>query len=250
MDFNIDDLVDFTDTVPKTVEKCYMKDGKKILYDSTTVDYYVTMRKRKIDPITSYELDPDYAFEFPYEWDPYTGERKDRDPFGSLWFDPNALIYNFYVSRLRLLWKDAADETTGFYQGYYDSGLGAGDDLFIASRGTYPELYTFRLPIIDCYLTNDHSRAIPTMGPKLTDEEIKQIEILANKTSNDTYKKLYKRNRPSVTKMKYLYDQALDKTPDISMFVDIETASKLSETKLNEFRSKANMYAVEQLKVL
>ena len=58
---------------------------------------------------------------------------------------------------MRELWHNETDEgeNGGFWQGYYGNAVGAGEKFLVPGRGIHPEWYLFRLPIIDCYLTNN-----------------------------------------------------------------------------------------------
>ena len=181
-----------------------------INYAHKTVEYYKNLRKVKIDPITDKIVTDDCCFKFYDQWDPYTGERKGADPYGPLYFDPDTLIKYFYSNRLRKLWVDPIDEATGYYQGYYDDGVGGGEDFLIEGRGHHPEWYLFRLPIIDCYLTTDHKDQVITFGPKLTDEEIMNIEKEAEKNPGN-YIKNYGKPRPQLSLLKHYYDEAIKK---------------------------------------
>lgn len=222
-------------------EICYLKNGKKITYDHRTEEYYRILRMRKLDPITNHEVDESTGFIFEYEWDPYTGERLDKDPYGPLYFDPDQLIKYFYTNRLSKLWVDPVDDINGYFEGYYDDGVGAGEEFFIPGRGFHPEWYLFRLPIIDCYLTKDHNQQIITMGPKLTESEIIEIDRKA-KMKGNSYKQMFSSERPSLIEIKKLYDQAISKNPYI------ENANSLNDNELQQAKSDINISAVEQLK--
>ncbi len=193
----------------------YVQHG--INYNSHTTHYYKTLRQTKRDPITNDLVDEKLAFRFKYRWDPYTGERLDEDPYGPLLFDCDNLIKHFYETRLNNLWVKPVDDGAGFQlEGYYDDGLGAGEEFHIQSRGHHPERYCFRLPIPDCYLSVDHTDKFITFGPKLTDQEIEEIEKLANKSSSN-YRKAYGKNRPSLTQMKRFYDAAISQRPEVTV---------------------------------
>ena len=183
-------------------------------YDEDTTEKYRVLRLRKMDPISFIELDEEYAFKFHHIWDPYTGERlNEKDSNGPLYFDPDIIIKHFHTKRIDKLWVEPKDDSTGFYEGYYDDGVGAGEDFFVGGRGHHPEWYLFRLPIIDCYLTKSNNNQFITFGPKLTDNEIKEIQRLAEKKP-DNYKRQFGYNRPSLIEMKKLYDIAISKTPN------------------------------------
>lgn len=213
MDFNESLLVDFSfmDDV-KTPDPVIVEKKPVIEYDKETTERYRVLRLRKMDPITYTETDEHCAFQFKYKWDPYTGERQEEDPNGPLCFDPDVLIKYYYTKRVDKLWVHPRDETQGYYEGYYDDGVGAGDEFFLAGRGSHPEWYNFRIPIIDCYLSKDHNKQFITFGPKLTDDEIIEIDRLAN-SRKDNYKSLFGHKRPSLGYMKELYDIAISVAP-------------------------------------
>lgn len=245
IDFDDDEImVDFSDVIEDQIksEEEIVKPNLPI-YDHTTREKYRVFRKRKMDPISYMDLDDNYAFKFKYKWDPYTGERTGEDPDGPLYFDPDILIHTFYIKRLSKLWNSPVDEiNTGYYEGYYDDGVGCGEEFNIPSRGTHPEWYLFRLPVIDCYLTEDHNSQYITLGPKLTDDEIIEIERLANLRKNN-YKSIFGKDRPSLTKMKKLYDISISKTP----ILPDDLRDKLTEDKLKEYYDKINREAVDSL---
>ncbi len=191
--------------------------GNAIEYDNDTILYYRALRTSKIDPILDIEVDERYAFKFPYEWDPYTGERLEKDPYGSLYFDPDSLIKYFWSKRLENLWYQPSDEDGGYFEGYYGDAIGNGPNFKVKGRGNFPEWYIFRIPICDCYLTKDNNHQFVTFGPKLTNDEIEELYNLAIKKDRimgrSTYKKLFGKNRPDLLKMKKLWDQATSKNP-------------------------------------
>ena len=240
-------LVDFDDDIQINIPNNNLY---SIEYDSTTTEFYRVTRERKLNTILQNDINfyPEKSFKFPYQWDPYTGERTNLDPYGSLCFHPDDLIYYFYLKRLDILWTDPKDETGGYYEGYYGDALGSGNDIFVNGRGSYTELYLFRLPIIDCYLHKKHDMSIITMGPKLTDLEIAEIDKLANIYYKDNYYITYGKNRPSLSRMKYLYDQAISKFPDLSLIgIDINNKNIKSEM-IQEYRNNTNRNAVDLLK--
>lgn len=203
--------IGFKDDSP-TNEVLPVTETKEPEYDMATKEKYRVLRNIKQDPITYYQLNDVNAFKFEFKWDPYTGIRQESDKDGSLYFDPDVLIKHFYTKRLDKLWIEPSDESQGYFQGHYDYGVGLGDDFDLIGRGQHPEWYLFRLPIIDCYLTKDHNKQFITFGPRLTDEEIKEIDDLAA-LRPDNYLKLFGANRPSLVAMKKLYDNAISKTP-------------------------------------
>lgn len=213
----------------------------KIDYDKVLFEKYKAYRLMKMDPISYSEVEDEYAFKFKYSWDPYTGERLDIDSNGPLCFDPDNLINHYYTNILTKLWVQPSDEKGGFYEGYYDDGAGAGEDFYLPSRGYHPEWYLFRLPIIDCYLATGHGKQVITLGPKLTDDEVLEIDILARKRQNN-FRDQFGHPRPSLVEMKKLYDQAISKTPSLDI------SSKDTEGKdIQQFYDKANRIAIDKL---
>lgn len=242
MDIDETLLVDFSD-IPDEEPKITpnIKPTKQIEYDRETTEKYRVLRLRKMDPFTYNEMDDHHAFKFKYKWDPYTGERLGEDQNGPIYFDPDYLIKYFYTKRLDKLWVNPIDESNGYFEGYYAEGVGAGEDFHLESRGAHPEWYLFRIPIIDCYLTKDHNKQFITFGPKLTNDEIIEIERLAN-LRNDNYRLLFNRNRPSLIQMKELYDVAIAKEPKKNM-ID----QTLKKEVIQEQYNKINRQAVDKL---
>ena len=175
-------------------------------------------------------------FEFKYKWNPFTGERLGEDPRGSLYFDPDTLIYYFYNNRLNHLWIEA----NGEYSGTYGDGLGKGEFFDIIGRGKHPEWYLFRLPLPDAY-AQDCSNQLITFGPKLTREEIEQIYNLSLEYNN--YKKRFGKSKPNLISLYEHYNNAIKK-PN---YEDIEIFGKeLIEQQYNQL----NRISVEIIKKL
>lgn len=223
----------------KVIDTKYMKDGHPVIYDHQTSEHYRALRAQKMDPFEFIPLDDSTGFKFSAQWDAYTGERQGVDPYGPLYFNPDGLVWFFYLQRLNGLWVNS----TGEYEGYYDNHVGAGEDIEIIGRGKFPEQYLFRLPISDCYLTKDHSLKFTTLGPKLTQSEIEEIDKKA-RTFGNSFAKKYGVNRPSLVAMKKWYDQAISKIPAI------ENADKLTFEQKQIAWTKANRLAVEHLKAM
>lgn len=242
IDASDDNFVDFSSNISEPIPPPIKEKQKPPAnnYDHDTLEKYRVMRLRKMDPISLVELDVKYAFKFKYSWDPYTGERQQEDPNGALYFDPDILIKYFYTKRLNKLWCQPTDDQSGYYQAYYDDGVGAGEDFFIAARGFHPEWYIFRLPILDCYLTKNHNKQFITFGPKLTDDEIIELERLANLRPTN-YKHMFGHNRPHLSEMKKLYDTAISKTPHS------DKAKNISGDELQSFYNSLNRQAVDIL---
>lgn len=215
--FDDDFDIDFSEISNELEQINFHKHELTLEYDMATKEKYRVMRKIKLDPIAYHEISDEFAFKFPYKWDPYTGERTVVDPDGPLFFDPDILIKHFHTKRLDKLWGGPIDDVqTGYFSGYYDDAVGIGNEFNCIGRGLRPEWYLFRLPIIDCYLTVDHNKQFITLGPKLTDEEIDNIDKLA-KLRPDNYIKLFGCHRPSLKLIKQLYDNAISKAPSISL---------------------------------
>lgn len=244
----MDDLIDFSDfdNIPSINKNTDMKKYNDS-YDGTTTEFYRVIRKRKINVITQEERGffPDKAFKFPYKWDPYTGERESMDPYGPLYFHPDDLIHYFDCKKLENLWTDPKDENGGYYAGYYGDAVGSGENINVMGRGIYPELYLFRLPIINCYLPEKHDMSLITMGPKLTEKELEEIDELAEEHYKNNYYKQYGKKRPSLVAMKKLYDQAISTDPDTS---GIAGKVQHSGSTLKTLRDRANRNAVDLLK--
>jgi hypothetical protein len=174
------ELIDFgiLDTYKINKEERIIDDYDK--YDETTTEHYKTMRELHLDPTTHKRVEEKYSFEYKYKWDPCSGERKEIDNHGSLYFDVHTLAYNFYINRLRMFWTEGTIIDGIKYEGYYGDGIGAGEDLNIIGRGNHTNQYLFRLPVIDCYLEKDFNLSIITMGSKLTRNEIIEINSKMN----------------------------------------------------------------------
>ena len=175
--------------------------------ENLNYEYY---RRNKIDPLLLLELplnnmQEKNLFKFEWKWNSYNGERlKQKDESGPLYFDPNTLIHFFYTNRINNLWIEGYNIGNDYIQGHYGDALGKFPDFEITGRGKHPEWYLFRLPIIDCYLQQGHCLQTVTMGPILTDAEIKKIYNLSKKYK-DFYKKTFGYNRPNIVKMKNIY---------------------------------------------
>jgi len=211
--FNFEGTTIKEDPKPEPVS-IYTRNGKPIEFDEQTMEYYRALRKGEFDAISYAEVPSNLAFKFEYQWDPLTGERlSEKDPFGPLTFDVHYLIKYFYTKRLEKLWVNPVDENGGYYQGYYDDGVNAGEDFFLKGRGHHPEWYLFRIPIPDCYLTNDHNKQFITFGPKLSHKELEEIYSIAKKDKH-RYNQLFKKKMPDLMEMENLYLLAISKNTD------------------------------------
>jgi len=228
------------------LNKYYQQNSKNLPPIVEIIDTYQDYRNKDVDPILLEDL-PIVGFsnckffKFKYKWNPYTGERQSKDSNGYLSFDPDTLIHYFYTNRLNYLWESSTDIN---YSGYYGDALGNGPEFNIKGRGAHPDWYLFRLPIIDCYLIKDHCYQSVTMGPKLTDKEIKEIDRLAKSYGNN-YKNKYKSKRPSLSKLKKLYDLAINPEPDLG--ISHEVLPFVEQTFINKLKYSKNVKAVEKL---
>lgn len=206
---------------------------------------YIEYRKNNTEIFTLEPLSLDQPmksiFKFYHQWDPYNGKRTTIDPMGPLLFDANALIHYWYVNRLNHLWTNAVDDDSGLYHGYYSDGVGNGPDFNITGRGNHMDWYLFRLPVMDCYLPNDHNDQIVTMGPTLTDDEIMMIYKLAKKTPYQFGPK-----RPNVVLMKQHYEQAITMKPVIPGY-DFDVSAFITKDQWDEIRFEENKKGVSAL---
>jgi hypothetical protein len=235
------DWIDY-DEIEETNKK--EKLDYKIVYNDQT-EFYKTMRLKKYNVIShdAFDCNEEHLFKFNQMWDPYTGERLENDPFGSLYFHPDDLIYFYYKRRLKMLWYEPNDEIHGgYYQGYYGDAVGSGQTINIPGRGIYPELYLFRLPIDDCYMLPDSDLSIITMGPILTNDEVYAIDMLANTYHSNNYESLYGKKRPSLFKMKLLYDNAISQNPNLG-----EYDLGLKKQEMIDLKNKLNRESVDAL---
>ena len=207
-------------------------------------DDYHNFRNIKMDPLTYLKLpllNGKPLFEYPYCWEPLTGEVIDMDPRGSLFFDPDTLIHYFYTNRLRYLWNEGKD---GF-SGSYGDGLGNGPEFFIPGRGYSQHYYLFRLPIPDAFCDN-LSPQQTTLGPILSYQEIATLFELSS-VYGDNYQKMFGYSKPNILQIYELYHQAIKKH-----VVDLETKNRLglSEEDINDNKFIYNKLAVDKLKII
>jgi len=239
------DTLNFNSIINKTITNTNTNTNtnttnKIINYDVTTNETYRIKRLFSIDPITDQEVPNNLAFKFIFAWNPYTGNRCEQDIIGPLYF--NAIdLYNYYfINRYNGLWHPPIEQ----YQGYYGDLIGTSKNIEIKSRGFNPEKYLYRLPIIDCYLPNNHNLSVITMGPELTDNEISEIDFIVMQF----HPKKSLSNFTSLTSLKYYYDRSLDSSPDPNSDEIIELKKKygnlLSEKEIND---KYNRYWVDKL---
>lgn len=226
---NYFDLLNFT--VDNNNETEIINEDK---YDITTLETYRIKRIFKIDPIDDYEIPKNLIFEFKNKWNPYTGCRLDEDEIGPLCFNSLNLFDYFYKNRLNGLWYIPSDN----FEGYYGELVGSGTNIQINSRGFYPEKYLFRLPIIDCYLKNNHNYSVVTMGPLLTDEEIEIIDNILLKYGK-------KRYLTTLKIIKNFYDKALCKNPNPDEIEELQ--KKFPSYSKKDIIEKYNRINVDKL---
>lgn len=225
----------------KKIKSKYIINKCPVEFNHRTMEYYRAIRKTKLDPITYVEVDEDTAFKINYMWDPYTGEKLKPDPYGPLYMDPINLVYYLYSIRLKKLWMDHIDEQDGYFQGTYDDAAGIGEEFIVKGRGNFPEWYVFRIPIADCYLNKDHMRQVVTFGPKLSYEEICDIDKKACLIRNEYYRRFGKK-KPCLITMYKLYHQAIDNNPPI------ENMDSMTNDEILTAKNKYNMAAIDKLR--
>ncbi len=208
-------------------------------YDKTTTETYRIKRLYKIDPLTDQEIPNHLAIEFKYVWNPYTGNLLEEDITGPLCFNALALYDYYFSNRYKGIWNPPQNQ----FQGYYGEHLGTGSNLEIKSRGTNPEKYLYRLPIIDCYLPPEHNFSTITMGPKLTNEQIELIDGIVSKYHKN------KNNFTSLKTLKEYYDNAICSESELAINSSAKTWFKSNNYKLNkkEHLEKFNRFNVDKL---
>ena len=182
------------------------------------------------------------VFNYAWEWDPMSGERLNLATDGGLFFDPDTLIHYFYTLRLNNLWCSSMDD----YAPFYGDALGTGPQFYIKGRGFHPEWYLFRLPLMYKYLPEGLSLQIPTLMPPLSEADLTLIDHMGDKYGR-SYKKRFGRDRPSLVKMKALYEVATDPFPKIQMSAK-ETLQ--NATKAEKYRRRKNKEAVDELRYI
>jgi hypothetical protein len=239
---DINDSIILNNSIDTSIDKkndLQKNEDKLTNFDKTTSETYRIKRIFKIDPLTDLEVSENLAFKFLQEWNPYTGIRGSDDIIGPLYF--NAInLYDYYFSnRYKGLWNPPSEQ----YQGYYGDFVGTGKNIKIKSRGSHPERYLYRIPIIDCYLPTTHNYSHITMGPELTDQEIIQIDIIISKY----HSKKFSSNFTSLTTLKYYYDMALEISPDPNSDEIKELKIKYPFLNEKEINEKFNRYWVDKL---
>lgn len=187
-------------------------------FDKVTTETYLVKRRLQKCALVDKDIHQSCKFSFKYMWNPINGERGAIDKVGPLYFNVIELYNYYYDNRYKGLWTPSTYDpvTKQSYEGYYGDLVGSGKNIKINSRGFHPDKYLFRLPIQDCYLYEDHNHSVVTMGPLLTDDEIKEIDILILNLPSE-YKHLVK-SYTTLSALKALYDNAIDESPQINMF--------------------------------
>jgi hypothetical protein len=214
-----------------------------------TTNDYIEFRKNKIDPFTYEKLNDTIAFKYHAKWNPYTGIVTGVDENGPIYFSPITLMMHYYHNRLKNLWFDTYyDPYTGdTFRERYGDHVGIGDDFEIIGRRKYPESYLFRIPLIDCYADNS---TFVTMGPKLSNREICEIDrLIAKHWTKHEYFTTYKKIK-SLYNLKRYYDLAISKNPKACdlMGLDVGTIDDLKKFNGNTLDLYLNRIAVERLK--
>lgn len=206
-------------------------------YDKVTTETYCVKRRLEKCAITSENIVEMCKFKFKYMWNPLNGERTCIDNVGPLCFNIITLYNHYFNNRLTGLWTPSSYDPVSkqSYEGYYGDLVGAGKNIKINSRGYHPDKYLFRLPIQDCYLYEDHNHSIVTMGPLLTDEEIREIDVLLLRLPYQYKSQLI--SHLTLSALKAMYDNALDENPyidKINIWVNNNNNNKNNNQLIND----------------
>jgi len=229
--------------------KIYKKLLKDCLNSKSITDNYHNFRNVKTDPLTYLNLPlvkGKPIFEYSYCWEPLTGEVIDKDPRGSLFFDPDTLIYYFHTNRLRYLWNEGTDGFTGSY----GDGLGNGPNFFIPGRGYSLHYYLFRLPVPDAFC-DSISNQQTTIGPILSLHDITKIYFLACQYNNN-YKKLYGEDRPNLLDIYDLYHTSIEQPKVNEELIRLAKDNQIyiSKEDIEDNKYLSNKNAVDKLKII
>lgn len=177
-------------------------------YNDDTITY-IDNRVEKECPLSCDTMTDDNAFKYPYIWNALTGEIEGKDPHGPLYFNP-AWIYRYIHSNiLNGLWLNIEG-----CAGQHDVYLGRGQDFVRPNKIPEPNRYIFRVPIQDCYCLHDHNDSLFTLSPKLTDDDVQEIDRLIQEYNMDEVSGIYNDNT-TLSKLKELYDIALNPYPSM-----------------------------------
>jgi hypothetical protein len=208
----------------------------KIGYNEDTAVFYMGLRKNKMCPIcfSSFKshTGPSYLFYLHDTWDPYTGIRKGEDPYGPIVFCADCITQSIFykVPHSKLYFPQTTD-----MQEMYGDALGAGGDFKGVERGyDHPEYNIFRLSFPTLYLHNGADQNVITIGPKLTDAEVIQIDQLL-KVQNPGRK-------VSLGAIKKLYDTAIS---EFTVPINMREIPEFQETYAKEYKDKT--YAAKTL---
>lgn len=212
------------------------EDSYNKLYDFETVSRYRSYRIKKQDPITCQNLTDENAFTFDSVWDCLTGERVAKDPYGPMYINPVTILRTYCNSILDGLWI----EMEGCFPAYGEQ-LGKGENFYTEGkgRGDQPEKYLFRLPITDCYVYKEQNQNIHTMGPRLTTEEINEIDrLITDHWLGDPYiEKIHYAYTDNFTlRLKEYYDVAICMAPTI-----LENQNRLPDKIDSQYQAKVAM---------
>jgi len=167
--------------------------------------YYILNRINRICPLSFEKVDRGFIVK--NIWNSFIGKfNKIEDPFGSLVFDCDYLIYYFYSNRLKYIYTHGTINTTG----YLGDAIGKYPLFNIPGRGNHPEWYLFRLPINDCYIDNKVIKYV-TMGPELSRDDI--INIYNISINNNTYELKFNHKIPNIIELYDLYHLVINKCP-------------------------------------
>jgi hypothetical protein len=194
-------------------EQIFTADEYDMLFNFETTSRYKAYRIKMQDPITCENLTDNNAFKFKYVWDCLTGERIGVDPYGPLYISPVSILRSYYHNVLKGMWIEFDDCVP-----MYGENLGTGDNFYIPGKGVQPEKYLFRLPIQDCYVYKEQDNSIHTMGPKLTDEELQEVDNLICKYwYDDPFIEDMPESALSTLRLKKYYDVAICAKPTIDI---------------------------------
>jgi hypothetical protein len=170
---------------------------------------------------------PKYYFQFHHMWDPYTGEKLDKDPYGPLTFCPECIAQSIHH---QIPNANLYIPPNGEFQERYGDALGAGQDFHEVERGNHhPEWNIFRVSMPTLYLAPNSDLMITTVGPLLTMEEIKQIDMhLHQQHPSMAF---------SLVKLKQLYDISVS---PFTVPIQLQGNPEYAEQHQKEYTAKTN----------
>lgn len=233
-------------------------------FTSSTFDM-IEFRRKKIDPVLNNgQVSEELSWSFPNMWNPHTGDIIDKeDPFGPITFNVVSIANYIWLNRLKKLWvPEGYHPHTGEYlSAHYEEGIGMGEKFNIISRGEHPEWYIFRLPVNDIYVL-EHMKMVPSMGPKLTKEDIIKINtILHTNAGKNAYITEYNTLPPNLIEIWEHYHIAISKNPtedpEYSLFyfnlservqdMGMTMESDLAQELLKDMKGSTNKRHVQHL---